>query len=227
MAKLIHILAASVGGGLVLGASIRLGEAIGTSGLGNQKKRERQRNREIRPEPRDARLTDRLERLEKKIGGSPEPGSPRDWQVALSGVIARMDRQQDEMEAIQDRLNNQPTGSVSSAANTELHRQIKEEIDRRLADVEAKLQLRLEAANGDAVSAMAASIEDRLAPRIERMESEISHQSAAVAELRDCSLQSERSIQRLLTVLERTLGPKGRAGETGSGLSVMTGRGQR
>ena len=31
MAKLIHILAASVGGGLVLGASIRLGEAIGSS----------------------------------------------------------------------------------------------------------------------------------------------------------------------------------------------------
>jgi len=39
------------------------------------------------------------------------------------------------------------------------------------------------------------------------MESDIAGQTAAVSELRECALQSERSIQRLLGVLERAINP--------------------
>jgi hypothetical protein len=65
----------------------------------------------------------------------------------------------------------------------------------------------MEAAHGETLDAMVSAMEDRVTPRIVRMESEITGQTAAVSELRECALQSERSIQRLLGVLERMTSP--------------------
>jgi len=194
MAKLIHILAASVGGGLVLGASIRLGEAIGTSA----RKRER-----------SPALAHRLNRLEQKIAKSPAPS--QDWQAVFAGVTARMDRQQSEMQALRQQVSGAmlPKATADNPAK-DLRQQVSEEVDRRLAALEEKLHLSMERANRETAGAMVSSIERRLAPQIERLEQEIGDQAAAVAALRDCSLQSERSIQRLLTVMERTLAPKAR-----------------
>jgi hypothetical protein len=90
----------------------------------------------------------------------------------------------------------------------EIHRELSGELDRRLAAVEETLQRSLNASNREAVEAMVSSIEKRLAPRIERLESQVSGQSASVAELRECALQSERSIVRLLTALEKTMAAK-------------------
>ena len=207
MAKLIHILAASVGGGLVLGASIRLGEAIGVSA----QKRER-------PEARKPDLTNRLEQKVQTQATRPSGWAPK-WQSAFASVTARVDRQQAEMQALRNQITipAQPRGTATEPA-LDLHRQISDELDRRLAGLEEKFHLTLEAANRETVEAMVSSIERKLASKIHQLEVEISDQSAAVAALRDCSLQSERSIQRLLTVMERTLSSKG--------LSVVSGRGQ-
>jgi chromosome segregation ATPase len=197
MAKLIQILAASVGTGLVLGASIRMGEAIGSSGR-----------------KRDSR----------RQSVSPE------IQATLGDLVARVDRQQSDVEAIRHQVQN-ATRAMDAAARSaeelrhELHAQLSEDLDQRLAAIEEKLFLSMKTANRETANAMVASIETRVAPRISRLESDVTSQSAALAELRDCSLQSERSIQRLLTVLERVASPKARQEDSEPKLAVVTNRG--
>lgn len=222
MAKLIQMLAASVGGGLVLGASIRLGEAISSSARRPVRERER-RFRGFASS--DAMLAERLTRLEEKMGGkfarqaeTRESVPAREWQGAISEVVARMDRQQTEVESIRRQMGNttRAMDSISSIADhlrSDLQQQIGEDLDRRLASVEEKLHLSMKAANRETVNAMVASIESRVAPRISRLESEIGEQSNAISELRECSMQSERNILRLVSALEKTLNTKVRAAE--------------
>ncbi len=212
MAKLIHLLAASVGGGLVLGASMRLGGAL-ASPAGKRRKAE----------------------------GETSPEAP-EWQSALADLAARVDRQQSEVETIRHQVSRavDAIDSVSVSAEevrNDLQRQLSEDLDRRLSAVEEKLQLNLKAANRETMNAMTASIESRVAPRISRLESDVTAQSAALAELHECAQQSERSMQRLVNVLERVVNAKpGTSGDDTEApeqatsefhkLSVVAGRGQ-
>lgn len=215
MAGFLKTLAVSVGSGLVLGASIRMGEAIAGSA------RETERKPRLR-EPRPDRQPDH----------PPSPAPPPEWQSAIANLTNRLDRQQSDVEAIRSHFGT--TETLREGLREEIERGINEDLDRRLAAVEEKLHLRMKAATRETANAMAASIEMRVTPRISRLETEVSGQSAALAELRDCSLQSERSIQRLLTVLERTINSKGRPESAASGApspeapgwSVIGGRGQ-
>jgi hypothetical protein len=97
---------------------------------------------------------------------------------------------------------------IAGSVRDDVHRQLRKELDQRLSAVEASLHLKVETAHEETVNAMVASIEARVTPRISRLESDVNNQSAAMTELRDCSLQSERSIQRLLGILERVVTPK-------------------
>jgi hypothetical protein len=208
MAKFLHILAASVGGGLVLGAGIRLGEAICGSG-----------ENKSRPAPREIdggdELTQRLDRVEREMRIERHgPGVD----TALAGVVERMDCQQREMEAMRQQISDAARALDSTGMErvdtarrdlrSELHRELTGELDRRLAAVEESLHRSLDTSNREAVESMVSTIEKRLAPRIARLETELSGQSASVAELREYALQSERSILRLLTALEKTIGTK-------------------
>ena len=244
MAKLINILAASVGGGLVLGASIRLGEAIGSSARASREhrlKRISHLEREGVAMSGDAARTSacatssgtnavnsRLDRLEEKLSQAANPRQTPvrqepEWQTILSGVVARIDRQQQDLETIRRQMSGttralDSVGEIAGGVRNDIHRQLREELDRRLTAVEENLHLSIktsiEASQREAAGAMVASIEARVAPRISRLEKDVDNQSAAMAELRDCSLQSERSIQRLLAVLERAMGQKGGPAET-------------
>jgi hypothetical protein len=218
MAKFLHILAASVGGGLVLGAGIRLGEAICASGENRDARRcrEPEAGDELSARADRNRVIERLDRIEREVvAGRREPGAaqPAGVDPALAGVVERMDRQQREMEAIRRQISD-ATKALDTAGigrndlRGELHRELTSELERRLAAVEEGLHRSLDASNREAVETMVSTIEKRLAPRIARLETELSGQSASVAELREYALQSERSILRLLTALEKTVGTK-------------------
>ncbi|HVY92370.1 MAG TPA: hypothetical protein VHA14_06470 [Bryobacteraceae bacterium] len=219
MAKLLHILAASVGGGLVLGAGIRLGEAICASAENaGGRRRGREGERDEEPAQRLDRdpLIDRLDRIEREVlAGRRDSGMAQSASLdpSLAGVVERMDRQQREMEAMRRQIS-EATQALDSAGigrrdlRSELHRELTGELDRRLAAVEESLHRSLDASNRETVETMVSTIEKRLAPRIARIESEINGQAASVAELREYALQSERSILRLLTALEKTVGVK-------------------
>jgi hypothetical protein len=218
MAKFLHILAASVGGGLVLGAGIRLGEAICTSGenKGGRRRHEPEAGDEPAGRIDHDRVIERLNRIENEVlSGRRASGTARAAGVdpVLAGVAERMDRQQRQMEAMRQQISD-ATKALDTAGigqrdlRGELHRELTNELDRRLAAVEESLHRSLDASNREAVESMVSTIEKRLAPRIARLETELSGQSASVAELREYALQSERSILRLLTALEKTVGTK-------------------
>lgn len=223
MAKFFNILAASVGSGLVLGASIRLGEALGSklkAGMpepaenGPQPVQTSPHSRGHHTNPVSPAFLDRLDHLEEKMSRTisrfetPVP----EWQSAVAGVVARMDRQQSDVDAIRQQVSKatltlDSVGDMANHLRSDLQKDLKRNLDERMAALEARVQLRMEAAHGETLDAMVSAMENRVTPRILRMESEIAGQTVAVAELRECALQSERSIQRLLGVLERVMNP--------------------
>lgn len=232
MAKLIHILAASVGGGILFGASIRLGEALAPGKPGGEAEGSGGEGRRGRGE--DPTLA-RLERIEARLArpgagaearGSAEQASG-EWRGMLAGVAAKVERQQADVEVLRRQMAAaaramESVTEMATGFRGEVQRQVGRELDERLAALEQRLHGEVERARGETVSAMLETIETRVTPRIGRLEGDIGTQTAALAELRDCSVQSERSIQRLLGVLEKVLQPGGEAPR----LAVVPARGR-
>jgi len=173
VAKLIKILAASVGGGLVLGAGIRLGEAIagGYPVAGPDSGR---------------KLSERLGELENRL-------------VSLegdSGIFAR------SQFSGQDRQREAP-GDVALQLRGELREWLEESVAARMAELELRLRGESERGRKQMLDAFAESVQTRVIQRISRLEEEVAGQSAAVSELRECSLRTEKSMQKLLGGLDK------------------------
>jgi hypothetical protein len=160
LAKLIKILAASVGGGLVLGAGIRLGEAIAA---------------QIPPSPvePDNNLAERLGELENRLR-SLEAESP-----AAIGSEVRL--------------------------RGELRDWLEESVGVRMAEVETRLRTESERGQKQMLDAFAESVQTRVIHRISRLEEEVAGQSAAMSELRECSLRTEQSVHKLLGGLDKLI----------------------
>ena len=166
MAKLFRILVASVGGGLVLGAGIRLGEAItardSSSNAGN------------------------TQELARKLG---------------------------EIESRLTNLESESAPGLSAVTPHEPPTQLREWLDEtvgfRMAEVENRLRSESERAQKQILEVFVESVQTRVVQRISRLEEEFASQSAAMTELRECSLRTERSMQKLLGGLDRLIVPPG------------------
>lgn len=164
MSKFIKILAASIGGGIVLGAGIRLGEAIAAqtpasspdAGRGTAQKLE--------------------EKFERKLN--------------------------EKIEALEDRVRNLDVESPAELRG-ELRDWLDESINTRMAEVETRLRTESQRGQKQTLDAFAESVQTRVIQRISRLEEEVAGQSASMNELRDCTLRTERSMQKLLGGLER------------------------
>jgi hypothetical protein len=160
LAKLIKILAASVGGGLVLGAGIRLGEAIAAQ-------------IPVSGEP-GHKLAERLGELENRLL-SLEAESPS------------------------------AAGSPMTPGQGELRNWLDESVTARMAEVETRLRTDSERGQKQMLDAFAESVQTRVMHRISRLEDEVAGQSAAMNELRECSLRTERSVHELLGGLDKLI----------------------
>lgn len=166
MPKLMNILAASVGGGLLLGAGIRLGESIaGRDGSvpGSA--------------PSNDKLMGKLGALEARLHRLEKDGAP---------------------DAAAD------AGTIQDAYG-ELRRRLEEAVATRLADVESKLRAESEQSRKQMLDAFVESVQTRVMSRIDRLEEEVAGQSAAMTELRECSLRTEQTMQKLLGGLDRLI----------------------
>jgi hypothetical protein len=165
LAKLIKILAASVGGGLVLGAGIRLGEAIAAqipvSGEPGHKLAERL-----------GELENRLLSLEAESPAAAEGSDPGNTPLGLRG---------------------------------ELRGWLEENVGVRMAEVETRLRTESERSQKQMLDAFAESVQTRVMHRISRLEEEVAGQSAAMNELRECSLRTEQSVHKLLGGLDKLI----------------------
>jgi hypothetical protein len=167
LAKLIKILAASVGGGLVLGAGIRLGEAIAS------------RNPAANADG-DHKLAERLSDVEGRLrgleGGNVSPAEPGQHREERTPV-----------------------------PRSEMRDWLEEAVAARMSDVELRLRVESERDRKQILDAIADQIQTRLLQRISKVEEEVVNQSAAMSELRECSLRTDKSIQKLLGGLDKLI----------------------
>ncbi len=190
MAKLIKILVASVGGGLVLGAGIRLGEAIATQlpvSSGGEASN---------------RLAERLGDLENRLV-SLEAESP-------ATIATRLEQQAADVSAVRTQLDSddrqiEVLSETSVRLRGDLRDWIEESVTARIAEVESRLRAESDRGQKQLLDAFAESIQTRVIQRISRLEEEVAGQSASMSELRECSLRTEQSMQKLLGGLDRLI----------------------
>jgi uncharacterized coiled-coil protein SlyX len=202
LAKLIKILAASVGGGVVLGVGIRLGEAIAAqipvSGVEHGHRLA-------------ARLGDLENRLLSLEAGSPAAGSPidRPESAVQSEVVQAESGKRAGVSAELTQLDSEgrqiDVGQTTQQLRGELRDWLAESVTVRMAEVETRLRTEFESGPKQMLDAFAESVQTRVVHRISRLEEEVAGQSAAMSELRECSLRTERSVHKLLGGLDRLI----------------------
>ncbi len=166
MASILKILAASVGGGIVLGAGIRLGEAIATQ--------------------------------------IPVPGGEAGGKLA-----ERLDDLENRLSALTPHAEAAASASAGQVASVqirdELRGWIEQTVTARMTEVETRLKAETERGQQEMLDAFASGVETRVIHRISRLEDEVASQSAAMRELRECSLRTETSVQKLLGGLDKLI----------------------
>lgn len=177
MAKLIRILAASVGGGLVLGAAIRLGEAV----VGRY------------PDDAGRKLSDRLGELEARL--------LRLEGESGAGNGSHLDKETSRLSG--EERQRETSSDMSLRLRGELREWLEETVTARITDLELRLQAESERGRKQMLDAFAESVQTRVIQRISRLEEEVAGQSAAMSELRECSLRTEQSMQKLLGGLDK------------------------
>jgi phage shock protein A len=228
MAKLFKILAASIGGGVVLGAAIRLVEKMASN------------RAEL---PHDAgHLLGRMDSLELRLSrmdaGSPpasrssrraaDPAAPdtiaeddvaveaaATMDHAFTSLHNRLNAQQTEVDAIRAQLASASLGIAQlnqkdEKLREELRGWVDENVGQRMTIAEEKLLRSIESAQKNTLDALVEGVQTRVVLRISKLEEEVAGQSAAMADLRECSLSTERSMQKLLEGIDRLVASQSR-----------------
>jgi hypothetical protein len=197
MAKLLKILAASVGGGMVLGAGIRLGEAIAAQ------------HPALRLESGE-KLAERLGDMEERLLNL-ETESP-------AAILSRLERQAEEVSTVRTRLDTEglqieALSETSQRLRVELQDWLEESVNSRMTEVETRLKAESERGQKQILDAFTENVQTRVIHRISRLEHQVTSQSAAMSELRECSLRTELSVQKLLGGLDKLISKETPAAE--------------
>jgi uncharacterized coiled-coil protein SlyX len=119
------------------------------------------------------------------------------------------------LEAVETRLTalTPRDETVESATTTQMVREdlrtwLDATVAERMAEVETRLQSESARGQKEILDTFAEGVETRVIHRISRLEEEVASQSAAMNELRECSLRTEKSVQKLLGGLDRLIAPK-------------------
>lgn len=202
MAKLIRILAASLGGGLVLGAGIRLGErlvsqgAIGGEGSGGEAA---------------GKLSERLGQLEGRLSSleTARTGEPVS-DIDLREIESRIDEQAKTVSAVRVRLDSgarqaETPQQTEERLRIEMRAWMDQRVDERLRGVESKLRRENDEAQREMLNAVVESVQTRVILRISKLEEEVAGQATGMQELRDCTLRTEQSMHKLLGGIDRLI----------------------
>jgi phage shock protein A len=229
MAKLFKILTASIGGGVVLGAAIRLAEKMAS-------------NRAELPHGAEQHLLGRMDSLELRLarmdaGSTPagrssspaaDPSAPymiaedkvaveaaATMDNAFTSLHSRLNAQQADVDAIRAQLASANLGIAQlnrkdEKLREELRGWVDKHIEQRMTIAEEKLQRSIETAQKNTLDALVEGVQTRVVLRISKLEEEVAGQSAAMADLRECSLSTERSMQKLLEGIDRLVASQSR-----------------
>ena len=199
MKAVFKTLALSFGGGLALGAGIRLTQGPSTSS-------------KTPPEPRvdlDPLLT-RLKNVEGRIvqmetsapvarAAAPAPAAVPDKTLAafeskLAAQLADTEQLRGEIRRVDQRLGD---------LDAHLPVIIQSTVDVRFQEVERKLQQNFEEAQNRSMAAFVDTLQTKVVERISTLENNLAQQSSAIGKLRDASLRTDENLQKMLVGIEK------------------------
>lgn len=189
MAKLIKILAASVGGGIALGAGIRLGEAIAG------------RNPARLP-GENQNLLRKLDEMENRLVGL-EKESP-------SSIVSRIEMHAAGVSAVgaqpgAETRRIEAFGKAAEQLRADLRGWLEESVAAKMAEVETRFRAESGHSRKEMLDALVEGVQTRVLQRVSKLEDEVASQSAAINELRECSLRTERSVHQLLGGIDKLI----------------------
>ena len=200
MKAVLKTLAISFGGGLALGAGIRL-----TQGAAKPR-----REPEIDLDP----LLSRLKHVESRISEmelephaaveTPVSSAPLPSEVlgqTLMAFEARLASQLNDVEQIRGDI--QRVDERLADLDSQLPVLVQSTVDVRFQDVERKLQHEFEQAQTRSMAAFVDTLQSKVVDRISTLENNLAEQSQAIGKLRDASQRSDENLQKMLVGIER------------------------
>jgi len=199
MKKLINLVAVSVGSGMLLGAGLR--------SLDNRAQQRNKSGNSDQSQDSNHDLLARINGIQQKLDRLSTPFSGNEAVSALA-LQLRLDAQQAEAEKLRSTVHTALTAIHQTKETTErmaveLRDWVAEDIGKRVAEAEVRLEQSLSHVRQETLEALADKVQSKVVERISRLEDEVAGQSAAMIELRDCSLKTEQSMQRLLEGIDR------------------------
>jgi uncharacterized coiled-coil protein SlyX len=197
MKAVLKTLAISFGGGLALGAGIRLTQGAAKS----------RRETEVDLDPLLSRLQNVESRIVEIASGArvePAPSGPVPSDVlgkTLVAFEARLAAQSDDVEQLRDDIRrvDQCLGDL----DTQLPVLVQSTVDVRFQQAEQKLQHDFEQSQSRTMTAFVETLQTKVVERMSTLEVNLAEQSQAIGKLRDASARSDENLQKMLVGIER------------------------
>ena len=200
MKAVLKTLAISFGGGLALGAGIRL-----TQGAAKPR-----REPEIDLDPLLSRLKTVESRIsEIELGSDAHMETPASSAPLPSAVLgqtlvafeARLASQLNDVEQIRGDIRR--VDERLADLDSQLPVLVQSTVDVRFQEVERKLEHEFEQAQTRSMTAFVDTLQSKVVDRISTLENNLAEQSQAIGKLRDASQRSDENLQKMLVGIER------------------------
>lgn len=196
MDRLTSTLLASLGGGILLGTGLKLGEALTPGGPGNRSSSSERANQRVRRRIRD--IEGRLDQTEFGLVGRREGGRAEHLRT-LQAQVAMLEREIDALERAPAPPPARDRGSSAGRDRFSNTDPIADPGPSRPGSSEPR------PSEKPYVNSAAETTEARVIDRIAKLEQETASQSAALRELQATAAKTEKSVQRLIAGLDRLL----------------------
>jgi len=197
MKSVLKTLAISFGGGLALGAGMRLAQ-------GPAKGRSEPR---VDLDPLLARLKDvesrivEIESTEHVAPAASMPAAPVFVEKTLAAFESKLAEQLTDVEQLRGEIRH--VDERLGQLDTHLPVLIQSTVDVRFHEVEQKLQRDFEEAQSRSMAAFVETLQTKVVERISTLETNLAEQSQVIGKLRDASVRSDENLQKMLVGIER------------------------
>src|SRR5690348_13457333 len=202
MKSVLKTLALSFGGGLAIGAGIRLTQGPAKTrkepGVDLDPLLHRLRNVESRIVHMES------EREEHAAPASPVSAVAAETAAAfetLTAFEARLATQFASVEQLRGEI--RQVDHRLGELDSEIPVIIQSTVDLRFREVEKKLQQDFEEAQNRSMEAFVSTLQNKVVERISTLETNLAEQSVAIGKLRDSSLKTDENLQKMLVGIER------------------------
>ena len=197
MKAVLKTLAISFGGGLALGAGIRLTQGPAKS----------RREPEVDLDPLLSRLQNvesRIGEMESGVSGEAVSSGPLPSEVlgkTLLAFEARLASQVNDVEHLRDDIRR--VDQCLADLDSQLPVLVQSTVDVRFQQAEKKLQHDFEEVQSRSMTAFVETLQTKVVERISTLEVNLAEQSQAIGKLRDASARSDENLQKMLVGIEQ------------------------